>query len=43
MIRDTVYEKLDNSSPSDKIESLQYYAALAITGAIRGLSKENMY
>ena len=32
---------LDNSSLSDKIESVQYNAVL--TGAIRGTSKENLY
>ena len=34
---------LDNSSLSDKIESVQYNAVLAITGAIRGTSKEKLY
>ena len=32
-----------NSRLSDKIESVQYDAALAITGAIRGTSKEKLY
>ena len=33
---DTVYDQPSNSSLSDKIESLQYNATLAIAGAIRG-------
>ena len=31
-----------NDSFSDKIESIQYNAALAITGAIRGTSKDKL-
>ena len=38
---DTVYDEPDNSSLSDKIDSLQYNATLTITGVIRGSSKEN--
>ena len=38
---DTVYDQRSNSSLSDKIESLQYNAALAITGGIRGSQKKN--
>ena len=38
-----VRSHLDNSSLSDKIESAQYNAVLAIAGAIRGTSKEKLY
>ena len=37
---DVIYDQPNNSSLSDKIESVQYNAVLAITGAIRGTSKE---
>ena len=37
---DVIYDQLNNSSLSDKIESVQYNAVLAITGAIRGTSKD---
>ena len=40
---DIVYDQPNNSSLSEKIESLQYNAALAITGAIKGSSKEKLY
>ena len=40
---DIVYDQPKNSSLSEKIESLQYNAALAITGAIKGSSKEKLY
>ena len=40
---DVIYDQPNNSSLSDKIESVQYHAALAITGAIRGISKEKLY
>ena len=33
---DVIYDQSNNSCLSDKIETLQYNAALAITGAIRG-------
>ena len=39
---DVTYDEPNNSSLSDKIESVQYNAALAITGAIRGGSKEKL-
>ena len=39
---DIVYDQPNNSSLSEKIESLQYNAALAITGAIKGSSKEKL-
>ena len=35
---DVIYDQPNNSSLSDKIESVQYNAVLAITGAIRGTS-----
>ena len=40
---DIVYDQPNNSSLSEKIESLQYNVALAITGAIKGSSKEKLY
>ena len=40
---DIVYDQPNNSSLSEKIESLQYNAALAITDAIKGSSKEKLY
>ena len=40
---DIVYDQPNNSSLSEKIEFLQYNAALAITGAIKGSSKEKLY
>ena len=40
---DVIYDQPSNNSFSDKIESIQYNAALAITGAIRGTSKEKLY
>ena len=36
---DVIYDQPNNSRLSDKIESVQYNAALAITGAIRETSK----
>ena len=41
--RDVIYDQPNNSSWSDKIESVQYNAVQAITGAIRGTSKEKLY
>ena len=38
---DIVYNQPNNSS--EKVESLEYNAALAITGAIKGSSKEKLY
>ena len=35
-----IYVQAFNNTFHQKIESLQYYAALAITGAFRGRSKE---
>ena len=40
---DVIYDQPNNSRLSDKIESVQYNAALAMTGAIRGTSKEKLY
>ena len=40
---DIVYDKPDNETFIDKIEKAQYDAALAVTGAIRGTSREKLY
>ena len=40
---DVIYVQPNSSRLSDKIESVQYHAALAISGAIRGTSKEKLY
>ena len=40
---DIIYEKPNKMNICNKIESLQYNAALAITGALRGSSKEKFY
>ena len=40
---DIVYDKPDNGKFINKIEKAQYDAALAITGAIRGTSREKLY
>ena len=40
---DKVYNQPNNSSLSEKIEYLRYNAALAITDAIKGSSKEKLY
>ena len=37
------YEQPNNASLSNKIESVEYNAALAIKGAIKGTSKEKLY
>ena len=39
---DIIYDQSYNTSVHQKLESLQYNAALAITGAIRGTWKENV-
>ena len=39
---DVIYYQPNNSHLSDEIESVQYNAALAITDAIRGTSKEKL-
>ena len=40
---DVIYDQHYNSSFHQKLESKQYNAALAITGAIRGSSREKLY
>ena len=40
---DIVYDKPNNESFTKSIESIQYNAALAITGTIRGTSTEKLY
>ena len=40
---DVMYDQAYNSSFHEKLESLQYNAFLAITGAIRGISSEELY
>ena len=40
---DIIYDKAYNSSSHQNLEKIQYNSALAITGAIRGASKEKLY
>ena len=40
---DVIYDQSFNNTFHQKMESIQYIAALAITGAIRGSSKEKLY
>jgi len=40
---DIIYDQAFNNSFHQKLESIQYNAALAITGAIRGTSTEKLY
>ena len=40
---DIIYDQSYNTSFHQRLESLQYNAALAITGATRSTSKENLY
>ena len=40
---DVIYAQINNQSFTDRIESVQYNAALAITGAIRGTSRDKLY
>ena len=40
---DIIYDQAYNTSFHKKLESIQYNAALAITGAIRRTSKQNFY
>ena len=40
---DIIYDKPDSKSFKDWVEKVQYNAALAITGAIRGTSRERIY
>ena len=41
--RDIIYDRTYNESFHQKMELLQYNAVLAITGAIRITSRENLY
>ena len=38
-----IYDQTFNMSFQKKMENIQYTAALAMTGAIRGSSKEKLY
>ena len=40
---DVIYDQPNNSRLSGNIETVQYNAALVITGTIRGTSKEKLY
>ena len=40
---DVIYHRAFNESFQNKLGSIQYNAALAITGAIRGSSREKLY
>ena len=40
---DVIYDRAFNESFQDKLESVQYNTALAITGPIRGSSREKLY
>ena len=40
---DVIFDQAFNNSIHQRLESIQYNAALAITGAIRGTSKEKLY
>ena len=40
---DVVYDQAFSSSSREKLESIQYNACLAITGAVRGTSSEKLY
>ena len=40
---DVLYDQAFNSSFHEKLEFIQYNACLALTGAIRGISKEKLY
>ena len=40
---DVAYDQARNSSFHEKLESIQYNACMAITGAIRGTSSEKLY
>ena len=41
--RDVIYDRAFNESFQNKLESVQYNATLAITGAIRGSSRKKLY
>ena len=38
-----IYDEAYNETFHQKLESIQYYACLALSGAIRGSSKEKLY
>ena len=40
---DVFFDQTFNASFHEKLESIQYIACLALTGTIRGTSKENLY
>ena len=40
---DSIYDQPNNESFCEKLESIQYKAALAITGAIQGTSRDKIY
>ena len=40
---DIIYDRAYNTPFHQNIKSVQYNAALAITGAVRGISKEKLY
>ena len=40
---DILYDQPYNGSVTNRIESIQYNAALAITGSIRGTSRDSLY
>ena len=40
---DIIYDRAYNTSFHQSIKSVQYNAALAITGAVRGTSREKLY
>ena len=40
---DIIYDQSYNTSFHQRLESLQYNAALAVTGSIRGTSKEKLH
>ena len=40
---DLIYDQPQNESFCEKLKSVQYKAALAITGAIQGTSRDKIY
>ena len=40
---DVLYDQAFNSAFQNKLESIQYNVCLAITGSIRGISREKLY
>ena len=40
---DLIYDQPNNAAFSNKLESIQYNAALGITGAVRGTSRKKLY